>query len=142
MPRSKHSFERDSPWGCPISNKFALRSVVEFIETTTFSVAVISTSSMSATLITFGTASSLSRPAPYLCKNQLEDSSYKGLNKKQLGKESKRKIKAHEAQPLNKSDMNLKSIVVRIIKKSCNQAHCRNLGSDGCKPAKCSSGAF
>ena len=30
--------------------------VVEFIETTTFCVAVISTSSMSATLITFGTA--------------------------------------------------------------------------------------
>ena len=30
--------------------------MVEFIETTTFSVAVISTSSMSATLITFGTA--------------------------------------------------------------------------------------
>ena len=30
-------------------------TVVEFIETTTFSVAVISTSSMSATLITFGT---------------------------------------------------------------------------------------
>ena len=76
------------------------------------------------------------------CKNQFEDSSYKGLNKKQLGKEGKRKIKAHEAQPLNKSDMNLKSIVVRIVKESCNQAHCWNLGSDGCKPAKCSSGAF
>ena len=30
--------------------------MVEFIETTTFSVAVISTSSMSATFITFGTA--------------------------------------------------------------------------------------
>ena len=74
--------------------------------------------SMSATLITFGTASSLSRPAPYLCKNQFEDSSYKGLNKKQLGKEGKRKIKAHEAQPLNQSDMNLKSIVVRIVKES------------------------
>ena len=91
---------------------------------------------------TFGTAPSLSRPAPYLCKNQFEDSSYKGLNKKQLGKEGERKIKAHEAQPLNKSDMNLKSIVVRIVKESCNQAHCWNLGSDGCKPAKCSSGAF
>ena len=76
------------------------------------------------------------------CENQFEDCSYKRLNKKQLGKEGKRKIKAHEAQPLNKSDMNLKSIVVRIVKKSCNQAHCRNLGSDGYKPAKCSSGAF
>ena len=96
MPRSKHSFERDSPWGCPISNKFALRSVVEFIETTTFSVAVISTSSMSATLITFGTAPSLSRPAPYLCKNHFKASSYKRLNKKELCKEGKRKIKAHE----------------------------------------------
>ena len=85
---------------------------------------------------------SLSRPAPYFCENQFEDSSYKGLNKKQLGKEGKRKIKAHEAQPLNKSDMNLKSIVVRIVKEGRNQAHCRYLGSDGCKPAKCSSGAF
>ena len=38
-------------------------TVVEFIETTTFSVAVISTSgSMSATLITFGTAPYSSRP--------------------------------------------------------------------------------
>ena len=91
---------------------------------------------------TYWTASSLSRPAPYLCENQFEDSSYKGLNKKELCKKCKRKIKAHEAQPLNKRDMNPKSIVVRIIKKSCNQAHCRNLGSDGCKPAKCSSGAF
>ena len=52
------------------------------------------------------------------------------------------KIKAHEAQPLNKSNMNPKTIVVRIVKKSCNQAHRWNLGSDGCKPAKCSSGAF
>ena len=34
--------------------------MVEFIETTTFSVAVISTSSMSATLITFGTAPTIS----------------------------------------------------------------------------------
>ena len=66
------------------------------------------------------------------CKNQLEDSSHKGLNKKQLGKEGKRKIKAHEAQPLNKSDMNLKSIVVRIVKESCNQAHCRYHQSYSC----------
>lgn len=27
------------------------------------------------------------------------------------------------------------TVVVRIVKKSCNQAHCWNLGSDGCKPA-------
>ena len=76
------------------------------------------------------------------CENQFEDSSYKGLNKKQLGKEGKRKIKAHEPQPLNKSDMNPKSIVISIVKEGCNQTHRWNLGSDGCKPAKCSSGAF
>lgn len=34
--------------------------------------------------------------------------------------------KTHESQPLNQSDMNLKSVVVRIVKESCNQAHCRN----------------
>ena len=77
-----------------------------------------------------------------LCKNHFKASSYKRLNKKELCKEGKRKIKAHEAQPLNKSDMNLKSIVVRIVKEGRNQAHRWNLGSDGCKPAKCSSGAF
>ena len=80
---------------------------------------------------TYWTASSLSRPAPYLCENQFEHSSHKRLNKKQLGKEGERKIKAHEAQPLNKSDMNLKPIIVRIVKEGRNQAHCWNLGSDG-----------
>ena len=114
---------------------------IELVEMTATINVVVSINSTTV-MQTFGTASSLSRPAPYLCKNQLEDSSYKGLNKKQLGKEGKRKIKAHEAQPLNQSDMNLKSIVVRIVKEGRNQAHCRYLGSDGCKPAKCSSGAF
>ena len=75
---------------------------------------------------TYWTAPSLSRPAPYLCENQFENSSHKGLNKKELCKKCERKIKAHEAQPLNKSDMNLKSIVVRIVKEGCNQAHSRN----------------
>ena len=58
-------------------------------------------------------------------KNQLEDSSHKRLNKKQLGKKGKREIKTHESQPLNQSDMNLESIVVRIVKEGCNQTHCR-----------------
>ena len=31
---------------------------------------------------------------------------------------------------------------LEFIEKSFYQAHCRNLGSDGYKPAKCSSGAF
>lgn len=64
------------------------------------------------------------------------------MNKKELGKKGKRKNKAHGSQPLNQSDMNLESIVVRIVKEGRNQTHRRNLGSDGCKPAKCSSGAF
>ena len=70
-------------------------------------------------------------------KNQFEDSSHKRLNKKELGKKGKRKIKAHEAQPLNKSDMNLKSIVVRIVKESCNQAHCRNHQAYSCTDYGC-----
>ena len=116
-------------------------ALIELVEMTVTLNVVVSINSTTV-MQTYWTAPSLSRLALYLCKNQFEDSSYKGLNKKQLGKECKRKIKAHEAQPLNKSDMNLKTIVVRIVKESCNQAHCRNLGSDGCKPAKCSSGAF
>ena len=70
----------------------ALIELVEMTATLNVVVSINSTTVMQ----TFGTAPSLSRPAPYLCKNQFEDSSYKGLNKKQLGKEGKRKIKAHE----------------------------------------------
>ena len=68
---------------------------IELVEMTATLNVVVSINSTTV-MQTFGTAPSLSRPAPYLCKNQFEDSSYKRLNKKQLGKEGKRKIKAHE----------------------------------------------
>ena len=70
-------------------------------------------------------------------KNQFEDSSHKRLNKKELGKKGKRKIKTHESQPLNQSDMNLESIVVRIVKEGCNQTHCRNHKAYSCTDNGC-----
>lgn len=59
------------------------------------------------------------------------------MNKKELGKKGKRKNKAHGSQPLNQSDMNLESIVVRIVKESCNQAHRWNHQAYSCTDYGC-----
>ena len=64
-------------------------------------------------------------------KNHLEHGAHKGLDKKQLGKECEREIVAHKAEPLDECRMNLKAVVVGIIKESCDKAHSRNLGNDG-----------
>ena len=64
-------------------------------------------------------------------KNHLEHGAHKRLNEKQLGKESKREIVAHKAKPLNQCDMDLKAVIIGIIKESCDTAHSRNLGNDG-----------
>ena len=69
-------------------------------------------------------------------KNHLEHGAHKGLDKKQLGKESKRKVETHKAKPLNQCDMDLKAVIIGIIKESYDKAHSRNHQAD-CRADYC-----